>query len=149
MVSQRGLRRRRPSSRQALHLQSSLIAFFDCPSRRSSVIRPISTHSTTTRFPDRSKQVPWGVTNLPCVSAPRVFWMMTVQFTTKDSRTTANRNDARAALERLQGFYQTTGRKASLLAGILEYCESARKLNGRTLIEAVRGYLSTAAPRSK
>jgi hypothetical protein len=54
-------------------------------------------------------------------------------------------SDARAALERLQGLYQATGRKVSLLVGISEYCEAIRMLNGRTLGEAVDGFLSTVA----
>ena len=54
-------------------------------------------------------------------------------------------NDARAALERLQGFYQATGRKVSLLAGISEWCESALKLKKHTFSEAVDGFLSTVA----
>jgi integrase len=54
-------------------------------------------------------------------------------------------NDAVAALERLQAFFQSTGRRVSLLAGISEYCEAAAKLQGRTLGEAVEGYLSTIA----
>ena len=54
-------------------------------------------------------------------------------------------NDARAALERLQGFYQATGRKVSLLAGISQFCEAAMKLNGHTFGEAVEGFLSTVA----
>ena len=54
-------------------------------------------------------------------------------------------NDARAALERLQGFYQATGRRVSLLAGISEWCEAARKLDGYTLGAAVEGFLSTVA----
>jgi hypothetical protein len=41
--------------------------------------------------------------------------------------------DALAALERLQGFYQSTGRRVSLLAGISEYCEASARLSGRTL----------------
>jgi integrase len=53
--------------------------------------------------------------------------------------------DALAALEHLHGFYQTTGHRVSLLAGISEYCEAASKLNGRTLGEAVDGYLSSVA----
>ena len=53
-------------------------------------------------------------------------------------------SDARAALERLQGLYQATGLKVSLLAGISEYCEVSAKLNGHTLREAVAGFLSTA-----
>jgi hypothetical protein len=45
----------------------------------------------------------------------------------------------------LQTFYHSTGRRVSLLAGISEYCESAGKLHGRTLGEAVDGFLSTVA----
>ena len=48
--------------------------------------------------------------------------------------------DALAALERLQGFYQSTGRRVSLLAAVSEYAEAAAKLHGRTLGEAVEGY---------
>jgi integrase len=55
-------------------------------------------------------------------------------------------NDARAALERLQGFYQATGWRVSLLAGISEYCETALKLKKRSFGEAVDGYLSIVAP---
>jgi integrase len=40
---------------------------------------------------------------------------------------------------------KATGRRVSLLAGISEYCEAASKLSGRTLGEAVDGYLSTVA----
>jgi hypothetical protein len=54
-------------------------------------------------------------------------------------------NDALAAMECLQSFYQSTGHKVSLRAGIAEYCEAAAKLHGRTLREAVEGYLSTVA----
>lgn len=54
-------------------------------------------------------------------------------------------NDALAAMERLQSFYESTGRKVSLRAGIAEYCDAAAKLHGRTLGEAVQGYLSTVA----
>jgi integrase len=54
-------------------------------------------------------------------------------------------SDARAALERLQGLYQATGRKVSLLVGISEYCEAIRKLTGHTLSAAVDGFLSTVA----
>ncbi len=53
--------------------------------------------------------------------------------------------DALAAIERLQGFYQSTGRRVSLLAGISEFCEAAGKLAGRTLGEAVEGYLRNVA----
>ena len=44
--------------------------------------------------------------------------------------------DALAALERLESFRQSTGRRVSLLAGISEYCEAASKLSGRTLVRA-------------
>jgi integrase len=54
-------------------------------------------------------------------------------------------NDALAALECLRGFYGATGRKVSLLASVSEYCEAAGKLGGRTLGEAVDGYLSNVA----
>jgi integrase len=52
-------------------------------------------------------------------------------------------NDALAALERLQGFYQQTGRRVSLLAVASEYAEALRKLDGHTLGEAVDGFLAT------
>ncbi|MDE3067684.1 MAG: DUF4338 domain-containing protein [Verrucomicrobiota bacterium] len=57
----------------------------------------------------------------------------------------AQARDALAALERLQAFYQSTGRRVSLLAGISAYCEAAAKLNGRTADEAVEGYLRSVA----
>jgi hypothetical protein len=51
--------------------------------------------------------------------------------------------DALAAFERLQGFYQASGRRVSLLAAVSEFVEASAKLNGRTLGEAVTGYLHT------
>jgi integrase len=51
--------------------------------------------------------------------------------------------DALAALERLDAFRQSTGRKFSLLGAISEFVEAAGKLRGRTLGEAVAGYLRT------
>ena len=51
--------------------------------------------------------------------------------------------DALAAFERLQGFYQASGRRVSLLAAVSEFVEAAGKLHGRTLDEAVSGYLRT------
>ena len=57
--------------------------------------------------------------------------------------TATQSRDALTALERLQTFYQSTGRRVSLLAGISEYCEASAKLSGRTLGEAVTGYLRT------
>jgi len=57
----------------------------------------------------------------------------------------AQSRDALAALERLTDFYRATGRRVSLLAGISEFVEATAKLNGRTLGEAVEGYLRTVA----
>jgi hypothetical protein len=51
--------------------------------------------------------------------------------------------DAVASLERLQGFYQSTGRKISLLSAVSEYCEAAGKLSGFTLSEVVERFLKT------
>jgi integrase len=51
--------------------------------------------------------------------------------------------DALAAFERLEGFYQSTGRRISLLGAISEFVEAATKLRGRTLGEAVAGYMRT------
>ncbi|MGA2854585.1 MAG: hypothetical protein ABSE90_10720, partial [Verrucomicrobiota bacterium] len=57
----------------------------------------------------------------------------------------AQARDALAALERLADFYRATGRRISLLAVASEYAEAARKLDGRTLAEAVDGFLSNVA----
>ena len=58
-------------------------------------------------------------------------------------------NDALAAFERLQGFYEVTGKRASLLASISEFAEAAILLHKRdiprTLGEAVQGYISNIA----
>ncbi|MFZ4817865.1 MAG: hypothetical protein ACOYLU_04375, partial [Limisphaerales bacterium] len=54
-------------------------------------------------------------------------------------------NDALAALERLQSFYASTGKKVSLLAGISAYCEAALKLGDRSLSDSVDGFLSNVA----
>ena len=53
--------------------------------------------------------------------------------------------DALAALERLDGLRQATGKRVSLLAGISAYCEAETILNGVSLSEAMKGYLSTVA----
>src|SRR5208282_1985476 len=53
--------------------------------------------------------------------------------------------DALAAFERLQGFFQQTGRRTSLLAAVSEYVEASARLNGRTLPEAIDGYLANVA----
>jgi len=52
--------------------------------------------------------------------------------------------DALVAFERLQGFYQTSGRHVSLLSAVTEFIQASSKLNGRTLDEAIVGYLRTA-----
>jgi len=59
--------------------------------------------------------------------------------------TPAQARDALASLERLTDFYRTTGRPASLLAAVSEFVEAAGKLQGRTMGEAVEGYLRTVA----
>ncbi|MBM3839467.1 MAG: hypothetical protein FJ398_16145, partial [Verrucomicrobia bacterium] len=50
--------------------------------------------------------------------------------------------DALAALERLESFRQTMGKRVSLLAAVSEFVEAAGKLNGLTLAECVERYLS-------
>lgn len=57
--------------------------------------------------------------------------------------TAAQSRDALAAIERMQQFFQATGRRVSLLAAVSEWAEKSVKLGGRTLGEAVRGYLTT------
>ena len=59
--------------------------------------------------------------------------------------TATQSRDALVAFERLQGFYQSTGRRVSLLAAVSEFVEASAKLNGRTMGEAVEGYLRTVA----
>ena len=54
-------------------------------------------------------------------------------------------NDALAAFQRLDDFFRATGRRASLLAAVSDFCESSAKLHGRTLGEAVEGYLRNVA----
>ena len=65
----------------------------------------------------------------------------------KGSQTTALTSvqaiDALAAIERLQSFYQATGKRISLLAAVSEYEDAAAKLNGHTLGEALHGHLRT------
>ena len=51
--------------------------------------------------------------------------------------------DSLAALQRLESFRQSTGRAISLLAAVSEFVEAAGKLQGRSLDEAVTGYLRT------
>ncbi len=54
-------------------------------------------------------------------------------------------SDALVALERLEAFRQSTGRRVSLLSAVSEFAEASAKLHGRTLSEAVDGYLLTVA----
>jgi integrase len=54
-------------------------------------------------------------------------------------------SDALAALQRLQSFYQSTGRRVSLLAAVSEFCGFAEKLPGRSFSEVAEAYLSTVA----
>ena len=51
--------------------------------------------------------------------------------------------DALAALERLEATRQATGKRFSLLAAASEFSEAIIHLNGRTLSEAVEGFLTT------
>jgi integrase len=53
--------------------------------------------------------------------------------------------DALAAMQRLEAFRQSTGRRVSLLAAVSEYVETSARLTGRTLPEAVDGYLANVA----
>jgi integrase len=50
-----------------------------------------------------------------------------------------------AALQRLASHYQSTGQQVSLLIAASEFCEAAAKLGGRTINEAVDGYLNSVA----
>ncbi len=54
----------------------------------------------------------------------------------------AQARDALAAYERLQGFFEKTGHRISLLRVASECCEAREKLNGRTIAEAVEGYVA-------
>jgi integrase len=59
--------------------------------------------------------------------------------------TPAQSRDALAALQHLETFRQSTGRSVSLLGVVSEWTESAAKLNGHTLGEAVDGFLRNEA----
>jgi len=59
--------------------------------------------------------------------------------------TPSQATDALAAVDRLKTYYQHTGRNVSLLRAVSEYVEAASKLNGRTMADAIDGYLSTVA----
>lgn len=45
--------------------------------------------------------------------------------------------DALAAFERLQAFFQASGRRVSLLGAVSEFVEASGKLGGRTMGEVV------------
>jgi integrase len=72
-----------------------------------------------------------------------------VQELAKGSQVTAltpkQAGDAIAAFQRLDAFFQATGRRISLLAGISEYCEAAQKLPDGTVGDAVERYRSSLA----
>jgi integrase len=53
--------------------------------------------------------------------------------------------DAITALERLNNLHQSTGRKFSLTAAVSEFADNLAKLGGRSLQEAVDGFLRTSA----
>jgi integrase len=57
--------------------------------------------------------------------------------------TASQSRDALAAFQRLESFRQATGRTVSLLAAVSEFVESAIKLHGRSLDEAIDGFLRT------
>ena len=53
--------------------------------------------------------------------------------------------DAIAALQRLDAFRQSTGRRVSLLGAVSEFVEASSLLDAQTLRDAVRAYLQTVA----
>ncbi len=59
--------------------------------------------------------------------------------------TAAQARDALAALDRLEGLRQHSGRAVSLLGAVAEFAEASIRLEGRSLAEAVEGYLNTVA----
>jgi integrase len=61
------------------------------------------------------------------------------------SLTASQSRDALAAFERLATLYQTSGRKFSLLGAVSEFADNIAKLGGRSLAEAVDGFMLTTA----
>jgi integrase len=57
--------------------------------------------------------------------------------------------DALDALQRLENFRQSTGRRYSMLAAVSEFVETLEQLKGRSLGEAVEGFLQTVAVISR
>lgn len=82
-------------------------------------------------------------------SGAKSFADATVKDLAKGSQATAltpkQATDALAAFQRLERFYQTTGKRISLLAGISEVCEALAKLGDRPLSECVDGFQKTVA----
>jgi integrase len=87
------------------------------------------------------------VKQFPTYSAAKSFADATVKDLAQGSQRTAltpaQAVDALAALERLQGFQQRTGRKVSLLRAVSEWVEAGIKLKERSVADAVDGFLST------
>jgi hypothetical protein len=54
--------------------------------------------------------------------------------------------DALNAIEELQRLYQATGKRISIRYAVGEFCEAIKKLNGRTMAEAIDGFLSNVVP---
>jgi integrase len=73
----------------------------------------------------------------------------TVRELAKGSKTTRltpkQTDDALDALERLTELYRATGRKVSLPAAVSEFAEASAKLRGRTMGDAVDGFLTSIA----
>jgi len=58
--------------------------------------------------------------------------------------TAAQADDALAAIGLLNNFQADTGRQVSLVTAVSEFCGAAKKLHGRTMSEAVAGFMQTA-----
>ena len=59
--------------------------------------------------------------------------------------TSAQADDALAAIGLLKVFREATGRNVSLTSAISQFCESAKKLGDREISEAVAGFMQTSA----
>jgi integrase len=59
--------------------------------------------------------------------------------------TASQASDALAALQHLEAFRQSTGKRLSLLESVSGYCAAITKAGTHSLSEAVEGYLSTVA----
>lgn len=88
--------------------------------------------------------------NLPTYSAVKTAVETKARELAKGSQAAAltakQARDALAALEVLNGFWESSGRRIiSLLQAVSEFTEASKQLGGRPLTEAVEGYLSTVA----